>query len=138
MTAIVTPTPAAHGNAMWDRYLEPERWTGASTIRLVRLDPGRSDDPAFDRSRQAASSAVASVRSRRLVWTAIGVRKATEVSRFRTAVTANTIRHVPAKRVEARRLLAASQWPANEKRWSPAATEPTSNRPETRTKAGQV
>ncbi len=59
-------------------------------MRLVRLEPGSSSDPAFDSSRHPYSSAASPEPRLRAVYTRTGVRKATEVSRLSVAVTTPT------------------------------------------------
>jgi len=50
---FATKAAASAGSAMCARKDRPDRCRWPSTMRLVRFEPGRSSDPALERSRQA-------------------------------------------------------------------------------------
>ena len=56
-TAAVLTTAASQGSHIRATNCPPVRCRWPSTIRLVRLDPGSSKEPALDSSRQPYSSA---------------------------------------------------------------------------------
>jgi hypothetical protein len=86
----VTTTAAPHGRAIDRRNAEPLTWVPDSTSRFVRLLPGSSNDAALERKTQPYSRRSSLAPRRRAAPTSTGVRKATDVSRFRTTVTPAT------------------------------------------------
>ena len=101
---------------------------------LVKLEPTNNKDAALDIRIAPNANAVSSPFRARAAWSATGVMKTTDVSRFNTAVTTATASMVTVKRARSFPGVRATRRPTDSNRPSRAATCPMNKRPVMSTK----